>query len=183
VTFIGYGPALGGETKTPTPTATSNAAPAPATFDTFRLLSERNIFDPNRIGRSARGSSESAQPRGDLITLVGAMDSEKGLYAFFDSPDTNFRKALHEGDTIALYTVKHITTASVELMRDGKPYALRIGQQIRRPEGGDWSIVEGEAARSSPTITSTDVSTLTIPADASDTLRRLMEQRQKQLKQ
>ena len=43
------------------------------------------------------------------------MQYEKGLFAFFDSPDAGYRKALHDGDAIAQFTVTRITADGVEL--------------------------------------------------------------------
>jgi hypothetical protein len=160
------------------------ASPKYATFDTFRIIDERNIFDPNRIGRTIRSTND--QPRGDTITLVGTMQYEKGLFAFFDGSNPSFQKALHEKEVIDQYTVTHIASDRVDLTRDGQPITLKIGQQLRRPVGGDWTVVGAEIARSEANVASSATEAAkapAIPADASETLKRLMEQRQKQLKQ
>ena len=160
--------------------------PAGPTFETYRLIGDRNIFNPNRIGRSR--SSDAQAPRNDVISFVGTMQYEKGLFAFFDSPDASYRKALNEGGTLGKFTVKGITADSVELERDAKPLTLKMGQQLRRPEGGEWSVVGAEIvrseARAAEAVANPGAGTpLVIPADASDALRRLMEKRQQQLKQ
>jgi hypothetical protein len=178
--------------------APAAAAPVPATarpsaviavtgFDAFRLISERNIFDPNRVGQSTR-TGEPPPPRADLISLVGTMHYEKGLFAFFDGSAPAFRKALSEGESVADYAVAHIAANSVELVRNGQRLTLTVGQQLRRPVGGDWTVVALDTAHSEAKAQPADVSTdnpsatPAIPPDASDVLRRLMEQRQKQLK-
>ena len=146
----------------------------------------RNIFNPNRIGRSTR-SPEEAPPRTDVISFVGTMQYEKGLFAFFDSPDSAYRKTLREGDKLEQFTVKNITANSVELIRDDKPVSLTMGQQMRRPQGGEWSIIGADVVRANTAAAAASATAASappaIPADASDTLRRLMELRQKQLKQ
>lgn len=161
------------------------ATPAGATFDSFRLVADRNIFDPNRVGRITRGTTEPAAPRGDTISLVGTMQYTKGYFAFFDSPDPKYKKTLSVGGMVAEYTVKQIGPEGVQLERDGKPLPLRVNQQLRRPEGGEWSVSTIEVAVSSdPSASSARPdSAAAIPAGASDVLKRLMEQRQKQLKQ
>jgi hypothetical protein len=167
------------------------ATPADAKFDQFRLITERNIFNPNRIGR-VRATTEEKAPRVDTIALVGTMEYEKGVIAFFDSPDPALRKTLRAGQSVGEFKVAQIKPDSVELVRtDGKPVSLKVAQQLRRPEGGEWSIsaverptgdsagsASGEAGRASE-----PASPPPIPTDASDALRRLMEARQKQLKQ
>jgi hypothetical protein len=167
------------------------AAVAPGQgFDAFQLLVERNIFNPNRVGRT-RSSPEEKPPRVDEISLVGTMESARGRIAFFDSPDAAFRKALREGESVGDFKVQRIATDGVDLVRDDKPLALKVSQQLRRPEGGDWSV------RSTPTAapesrTGPNGSTIArtaevaaepeIPADASEVLKRLMKKREKQLK-
>ena len=179
---------------TPKPSAAAKSserpkvvAPAGPTFETYRLIGDRNIFNPNRVGRSSR-SAEAPAPRADVITFVGTMQYEKGLFAFFDSPDAAYRKALNEGGALGKFTVKSITADSVELERDAQPLTLKMGQQLRRPDGGEWSVVGAEIVRSEARAAEAAANPgpgapLAIPADASDALRRLMEKRQQQLKQ
>ena len=165
----------------PTQLRPATTGPA-ASFDAFRIIEERNIFDPNRIGRTARGT-ENQPARDDVISLVGTMHYEKGLFAFFDGSAAGFQKSLHEGETIAQYTVTHIGNDGVELTRDGQKFSLTIGQQLRRPVGGDWKVVALDTVhREAETAPAPDAApSPAIPAGASDTLKRLMEQRQKQL--
>jgi hypothetical protein len=167
----------------PSPRNDSSVAPS-ASFDSFRLISDRNIFNPNRTGR--RDRSEEKAPRLDVISLVGTMDSDRGLRAFFDGSENAYRKALRAGDSIDKFKVKQITANVVDLERDGKTVSMRVGQQLRRPEGGDWDLVgedvvrrealAREAAKVDPNAPPV------IPADASDTVRKMMEARAKQLK-
>jgi len=167
------------------------AAPAPrppASFETFQLISDRNIFDPGRSPRNSRTSDDA--PRNDTLALIGTMRYEKGLFAFFDGSLPAFRKALHEGDTIADYTVTRIDQRGVELTRNGQKIPLAIGQQLQRPPGGDWLPTAIDTPPPAPpatpgassTATPTPSDSPTPPPGASDVLKRLMEQRQKQLK-
>jgi hypothetical protein len=146
--------------------------PAGATsFSAFRLIGEGNIFNQNRVARTSADI-----PRGtvETISLVGTMQSEGGLFAFFDSPDASYRKALHEGDTIAQFTVRHILPNRVELARDSGPMSLAVGEQLSRPKGGDWTAATPAAAVPAPAEP-------TISDDDSAVLKRLMEKRQQQL--
>ena len=107
------------------------------------------------------------------------MQYDKGMFVFFDSPDGTYRKTLHEGDTIAQFGIKHIAADHVVLTRDSKEISLTMGQQLRRPPGGDWSVGTAPRPDLGPAVAAAPV----IPADASDIVRRLMEKRLKQLKQ
>ena len=84
------------------PAANAAATPVPASakpvptvakgsFDSFRLIGDRNIFDPNRRNRSARSAAnEPAAPTGDTIALVGTMDYAQGTFDDGHDPDRVF---------------------------------------------------------------------------------------------
>jgi len=176
--------AANADTKATPATAAAKAAPTAArgSFDSFRLIGDRNIFDPNRRSRTRSASNEPSAPTGDTIAFVGTMDYDQGIYAFFDSSDTRYRKVLPAGGKLAEFVVKHVEARSVDLTRDGKVTTLQITQQLHRPEGGEWTVTGSSPV---PTVSAATEGTAApaIPADASDILKRLMEQRQKQLKE
>ncbi|HKI71490.1 MAG TPA: hypothetical protein VKA81_03870, partial [Verrucomicrobiae bacterium] len=62
--------------------AQSTNSPARVDYQTFRLISERNIFDPNRSSRSG-GVSRSRPTIAESFALVGTLSYEKGNVAFF----------------------------------------------------------------------------------------------------
>lgn len=181
-----------GQGQTPKPkkagsAATATPSPALTGFDAFRLVGERNIFNPNRTPRT-QAAAEVPIPRNDTIALVGTMASERGVMAFFDSPDVAYRKTLREGETIAGFTIQKIHSDSIELALGEKQLTMRLTQQLRRPEGGEWRLAASEPFRGAGALpiangAQSPAASAAIPADASNVLRRLMEQRQKQLKQ
>src|SRR5262249_468863 len=84
-----------------------NSSPGPNSVDdrsgrpscqNFRIVTERNIFDPNR-GPAIRPRSGPTRST-DYFALVGTMSYEKGLFAFFDGTSSEYRKALKLGDSI-----------------------------------------------------------------------------------
>lgn len=164
--------------------STNSTAPAIplADFNAFRLVTERNIFNPNRIGRT-RESNDAPPPRVETIAFVGTMETDRGLRAFFDSTDAAFKKTLREGETVADFTVKRILSDSVELTRGEQTTPLRMTQQLRRTEGGEWTVTVREQVRPEVAKAAEAAAPLAIPSNASEVLRRLMEQRQKALKQ
>jgi hypothetical protein len=172
---------------TPAPTvAKASPTAANGSFDSFRLIGDRNIFDPNRRSRVRSASNEPPVPTGDTIAFVGTMDYDQGIFAFFDSSDARYRRVLPEGGKLAEFVVKHVEARRVDLTRDGKVTTLDITQQLHRPpEGGDWAVT---GASPIPAVSATAdggaaPTVPAVPADASDILKRLMEQRQKQLKE
>jgi hypothetical protein len=156
-------------------------------FEAFQSIVERNIFNPNRSGRT-RAVQEDKPPRLDEISLVGTMDYDKGLVAFFHSPDSAFQKTVREGESIGDFKVQRITSAGVELTRGENKVALQVSQQLQRAEGGDWVVAStpppaagASGAGTSPTSRSSETVPVEIPADASDVLKRLLKKREKQL--
>ncbi len=169
--------------------ATANAADqSDDPFEVFRTIGERNIFDPNRQPRIRRdAATETPTPADEVISFVGTLQYEKGLFAFFDGSDPLYRTTLPTGGAIAGFSVTQIAPQSVSLTANDRLLTLRMGESLRRREGTDWAVSTlpqplADASAPSATSSSRPASTA-IPSDASATLRRLMEQRQKQLKE
>jgi len=166
----------------------SSIAPS-APFDGFRIVVDRNIFNPNRTGRRERTAEDVAPPRLDSISLVGTMDSAQGLRAFFDGSDRSYRKVLHVGASIADFKITQIRPEGIDLERDGKIFSMRVGQQFRKPDGGDWNLIGADVARQEAQArvsASTDAdpsAPVAIPADADELTKRLMQRRNRTLKQ
>ncbi|MSU23431.1 MAG: hypothetical protein EXS32_06345 [Opitutus sp.] len=182
----GHGFAANKKAAAPAPPAAGSAATAPS-FEAFRLIGDRNIFNPNRTGRRDRTAEEPA-PRLDVISLVGTMDSDRGLRAFFDGSAAAFRKALTVGGSIDKFTVTKVAAQGAELEREGKTMSVSVGQQLRRPEGGDWTLIAADVVRSEAaaaakaTAGKFDPSApVVIPANASELERKMMERRNKDL--
>jgi hypothetical protein len=132
----------GAEPETSSATAAS-AGGSGATFAAFKSIGDRNIFDRNRKGRT---NADPLKPPVEMFSLVGTMQSESGPYAFFNSPDSAYRKALQVGSAIAQFTVRYIAPDRVELERGSRSILLGMGQQLSRSIGGDWTVVSSGAA-------------------------------------
>ena len=165
----------------------SSVAPS-APFDNFRLVSDRNIFNPNRTGRRDRAPEEQSA-RVDVISVVGTMESDRGLRAFFDGSDSSYRRAVRVGESVDKFKVTQITPHVVELERDGKNLSVRVGQQLRRPEGADWDVVgedvlrrEAQARATAEAKGDPSGAPPPIPEGASDIEKRMRERRIKDFK-
>jgi len=156
-----------------------------ADFSNFQIISERNIFNPNRIARRRRTNRPEAVA--DAFSLVGTMSYAKGTFAFFDGTTSEYRKALTNAGTIAGYRVTDITPTSVKLTNGDKQLVMKIGAQMRREEKGSWQLVASselpvetaenmESAPAETTETTSDSS-----SEGNDVLKRLMQQREKEL--
>jgi hypothetical protein len=158
-------------------------------FTAFRIISDRNIFDPNR--RANRPDAPRPKPKSvDSFSLVGVMSYEKGSFAFFDGSSSSFRKALKNSDSIAGFKVSEISANRVKLTADTNTFELQVGMQMRREEEGSWQPSrqnETYAAVSSPSPSpspSSGNNSAAPPATSSgaesDVLKRLMQRREQE---
>jgi hypothetical protein len=174
--------------------AQSNGVPSPADFAQFsRFITDRNIFDPSRYAHSSPGAS-TYRPKVSrstpAFTLVGTISYQKGMFAFFDGNNSDLRKVLYESDTnsIAGYTIAEITLAGVKLESADKKQTvkMKIGDTMRQ-EGNEWRRTEsGDSfASGMDSASPSDSAAGSAPVSAgapNDILKKLMEQREQELK-
>jgi hypothetical protein len=112
----------------------------------FKLVLERNIFDPNRRAKSRNPEPERPrppEPRVDVVALTGTISSSRGTFAFFDGTTGEFRKTARVGETIAGYQLREIAQTQVALEADGGRIELKVGEQLRRVDEGAWEVTTG----------------------------------------
>jgi hypothetical protein len=189
-----------------TPPATP---PARVDYSTFKLVTDRNIFNAGRSGRAPMGSgTEVRRPaRVDTFGLVGTMDYEQGTVAFFDGNSSEFRKALRvnsTNSTIAGWKLTAATFQGVKLAAETNTVELKVGMSLRREEEGPWVTTvgtdftsgssgggssfsrdsgrdyRGRGSHDSSTPTVSSPASSASSADAAETLRKLMERRAKE---
>lgn len=189
------------------PDAKTVDAGATHDYRSFQVIADRNIFNPNRSRRSRGGPGEGEPPKPpqiDIIALSGTIQSARGQFAFFDSNASAFRKAVRLGDPIAGYTLREVQQTSVALEREKESIRLKVGEQLRREDEGEWRVTRGETFTSSsgetsggsgpsaPGASTADAgsgSASTGAANsgggegASDALKRLLEKRRKEQSQ
>ncbi len=154
-------------------------------FASFRIITDRNIFNPNRRSRAVATVAEKPKPvRVDSFALLGTMSYQQGSFAFFDGTSPEFRKSLKPAEAIAGYKVKQIAPNLVKLEAGGKELELRVGMQMRRQDAGEWQLAARTDSYNSSggsSGTSTDKGGAAASGGTSDLLKRLMEQRAKEL--
>lgn len=171
----------------------STSASAGVDYSSFRIVTERNIFNANRSGRASRPRNEpKRQPRVDAFGLVGTMSSPQGTLAFFDGSSGDYRKALSVGAKLGGYEIAQIETSQVQLTAGSQKITLRLGSQLRREDEGEWKLSETSEAFASSSNSGTGRSDSgtssgsgggSAPAgEMSDVLKRLMQKREQELK-
>ena len=158
-------------------------------YSAFKVVVDRNIFDPNRISRRPGDRGPRPAPKTvDSLTLVGTMTYEKGSFAFFDGTSSDYKKALKLNDVVAGHKVTNITRNSVKLAAGTNELELTVGMQLRREEDGPWSLAGGPGSyAATPTSSSTSTSAMvSTGSDAaaiaaeSDIIKKLMQRREKE---
>lgn len=170
-------------------------AQAPAkkvAFDAFRLIQTRNIFDPDRralashwgaTGAPVATPAPEAKPSGaDFVALTGIMVTEDNALAFFGGSRADYDKVLSVKGSIAGATVTKITPANIEVSRDGKTIKVAVGQTIPF-DGSSPAPAPVPVAGSAGTPSgNTSPGNAAPSGNVSETLRRMMERRQQELK-
>src|SRR6266705_2161364 len=95
---------------------TNKNIPGPTDYAAFsKFVTDRNIFDPSRQPHSTSTRTRTTRTRtrtsssAPAFTLVGTMEYEKGMFAFFSGNSEELKKALQASQKIAGYTVTDIT--------------------------------------------------------------------------
>lgn len=119
--------------------------PAATGLDEYKLVWERNIFNPDR--RRPLSPSEIVQPQPapkiDQFNLMGTLVAEASAFAFFDGSESAFRSVFKIGDQIAGYTIAEIRSDGVTMKKNDQPVEILVGKGMERQDQGEWKSVEG----------------------------------------
>jgi hypothetical protein len=153
-------------------------------FAAFQIIVERNIFNPRRgpPGSQSDRRDDRAPAKVESFTLVGTLTYEKGPYAFFDGTSADFHKALQLDGAIAGYKITNIVGNQVQLVSGTNAVALRVGMQMRREDEGAWEPIGTYIGASTASVSSSGSSVSSSAEEDSDALKRLMQQREQELK-
>ncbi len=169
-----------GSESAPTPAAAPAVAAAPAgNLEAFALLTERNIFNPNRTART-RTAPEEKPVRTEEVALVGVVGFGQSTAAVFHSADPRLKGEAGPGGRLGEFTVVAVSPSGVELRAGERTFTLAVAQRLTRTEGGEWT---ASAALVPEARSRTEAAPVEVPANASEVLKRLMKQREKQLKE
>lgn len=163
--------------------ATATNAPNRGTdFAAFKIISDRNIFSPNRTTPSSRGET-AREPKIENFSLVGTMSYDKGDFAFFDGSGSEYRKALKVADTIGGHKIVSIAADEVVVEAAEKRLTLKMGSQLRRVDEGPWELRNSSvvaAAKATEAGSSAGSDSETGGSD-DDVLKRLLKKREQEM--
>ncbi len=165
------------------------------TFESFRILIERNIFDPDRRKRMSVVELPVEAPPTERIVLIGTMIDGGEAYAFFDGTKSEYEAAVRLREAIAGYRVTEIDTDHVKLDNGGRQISLPVGMGLVREGEGNWQIASAslpawsDRSRSTATESTTGATDKEQEAESGksqgdsieDVLKKLMEKRKQEL--
>lgn len=162
-------------------------------FDSFRVIAERNIFNPNRYARTSRPEQRREVRTNavvDSIVLTGIMRYEKGDVAFFDGTRSEYRKAARVNSKVGDFTIVEITPRQIKLVAGTNAFQVPVGMQLRRQDGDTWEIANRPESLVASSSGSTSSSSSNSPGQDSgssssgtedEVLKRLMQRREQEM--
>ena len=156
----------------------ASASALPTGFQSFQIISQKNIFDPYR--RPRVGSTNSLPPT-YYFTLNGTMSYDDKSYAFFDGSGIRGGRAFQPSDTINGYKIAEIADNYVKLMAASNQFVkLSVGMQMKRTGTGPWALVASPDLTAEPSSSEggsdRPMESMVGGAD-SDVMKRLMARR------
>ena len=151
-------------------------------FDSFRIIAERNIFDPNRAAPGmtrTRPRDAERRVRTESFALLGTMSYEKGRFAFFDGTSSDYHRVLQPDGSIAGFKVAAVAPTCVRLQSaTGQAIELCVGMQMSRRENEDWQVSDRAPSSNSESSASSDAGGSSGGGGADEVLKRLMQRRE-----
>ena len=127
----------------------SAGSPAAQDFLAFKLIMERNIFNPNRRpGVTGPPPKVEKLPKIDSFSLVGTLLYEDGNFAFFAGTESGYNKVLKTGEMIGDCKITEITQDAVHLQVAENNLLLPMDMKLTRRDEGNWEVGIGAASSS-----------------------------------
>lgn len=159
------------------------AVAAPPSFDDFRLVLERNVFDATRQPRREAPPPQIAPPPpapvAKTLTLVGVfIADERALALFVDAKRTSTVVAL--GEEVEGMALGALDSTGVEWHLDGgKTLRMAVGERLSDGGTGAWEVVG--RSEQAPSVQQEQAERQA--ASQAELLQRLMERRKRELGQ
>jgi hypothetical protein len=152
LSFSGIGARAEDASVQTAPTAVPQKRPD---FDVFRIIVERNIFDPTRKpgGAPVKDAPPPADAPQQTVRLMGTWLRDDHALALFEGSGDVPREGLEEGASIAGYRIAEVRTDAVVLANDQGKIELHVGAGLARKGEGTWAVVENPVT-SQPTADS-----------------------------
>jgi hypothetical protein len=163
---------------------------SPSAFENFKLILDRNIFDPERRAPRERDREPRPEPpREESFTLLGTMSYADKQVAFFKGTESAWSGAVKLGESVAKHKITGVAYEKVLLEYDGETVELMIGKSRSRRGDEKWETNDQEISTASRSDSSDgessedDGSPDLSELESNDILKQLMERRKQQMGQ
>lgn len=174
------------------PAAVVKEGPRPSEWAFYKIITDRNIFNPNRSPTNieAPPRDNTPAPRTDWFSLKGTMSYEEKAYAFFEGTGSQYNGGFKTNDAIGGYKIAEIAGDHINLAASAdKTIELRVGMQMRRVGSGPWTLVASPDLSATPesgdggsgaSSSSSGSGSGGGSANVDEVMKRLMERRAKE---
>lgn len=175
----------------PGPSEVSGPSNPSDSWDTYRIVVERNIFSRQRGPRVERTRRRVpvAPPAPDpesYVILKGIVQQDGEFIAFLEDTQTGQILRARQGDNVVRGKIAALTLDSLEYERDGSTTTIAMGSDLKGGRGAAafTGMYEMTQAYSAPSGQATTTESSSPPSeDEAEILRQLMERRQQQIGQ
>ncbi len=152
-------------------------------FGEFRVIVERNIFDPNRrpFARPVEtGPVETADPA-ETVDLLGTWISNRQTVAFLEGSRPELSGTVEPGGRVGGWRVSGIENGRVVLEKGAEQLDWPVGRRMERTDAGEWVLAGSAMPSANPAPSSSaGVSSSSRGDGDMDLLQRLRERRQRE---
>ncbi|UCF17121.1 MAG: hypothetical protein JSW59_06600 [Phycisphaerales bacterium] len=178
------------EIQEPTSPGYSQGPPNPPySWDTYKIVVERNMFSRQRmprVDRRRRRQVPVAPPAPEpesYVVLKGIVQQGDTFIAFLEDTQSGQILRVREGDSVVRGRIKTLTLDSIEYEFEDRTTVVTMGLNLQGGRGGTTFTGMYELTQMSATAPAEDTTeSSSIPAeDEAEILRQLMERRQQQI--
>lgn len=164
--------------------ADSGSVPA---FSSFSLVTERNIFDPDRRPHSRDSAPVNVSPPSrtlpPVLTLTGVLLADNDKTVFLTGSRAGLSGVFRPGDMVSELTIRDVATDKITVeTAAGQVVSWAVGASLKH-ENGNWIPSDASASPAGQAVEAPagESAAATSGDSAMDILRRLQEKRKKEL--
>jgi len=169
---------------------TEEPAPNPASWDSYKVIVERNMFSRQRGAAERRQRDEAQQvltvPDPESYYRLRGIAQEDGTFiAFIEDTRSSETLKVRQGEAVARGSIELLDLDSVTFRLDDRTIPVAIGQDLL---GGQGAVTMSELMEWTPAPSASTGSQEAAPAaaptgDEAEILRQLLERRRQELGQ
>lgn len=151
-------------------------------FEEFRIIRERNIFDPLRREpqKEVRTPPRDETTPPEQIRLLGVFLNGREAAIFFEGSQSSYNGEWKRGDIIAGFRIGEVQTNGVVLENKGQKIDLSVGSGMTKNDMDEWKIGVSQSYSAKAPEREKTTSSDTKNEGENDILKKLMEKRRQE---